>query len=74
LPRMVLCPYVLCLVPRMPHTGRVPHRPEWKGPRVQVNVMLSPEARKMLRALVRRKKLPQSDVVEALIRGEYGKG
>jgi len=36
--------------------------------------MLSPEARKMLRALVRRKKLPQSDVVEALIRGEYGKG
>jgi len=36
--------------------------------------MLSPEAKRMLRALVRRKKLPQSDVVEALIREEYGKG
>jgi len=35
---------------------------------------LGVEARRMLKALVRRKKLPQSEVIEALIRGEYGKG
>lgn len=35
---------------------------------------LGVEARRMLKALVRRKKLPQSEVIEALIREEYGKG
>ncbi len=39
-----------------------------------VKVLLSPEGRRMLKALVRRKKLPQSEVIEAaLIRDEYGK-
>lgn len=49
-------------------------RPEWKGPRVQVNVKLTPEARKMLRALVRRRKVPQSEVIEELIRQAHAKG
>jgi len=31
------------------------------------------EVRRMLKALVRKKKLPQSEVIEALIREEYGK-
>lgn len=59
----------------MAHTTGVPgRRPEWKGPRVQTNVKLSPEARRMLKALVKRRKQPQSEVIEELIRREYGRG
>jgi hypothetical protein len=36
-----------------------------------VKVLLSPEGRRMLKALVRRKNLPQSEVIEELIRREY---
>ena len=46
---------------------------EYKGVRVQVNVKLSPEARKMLKALMKQKKLPQGEVIEGLIREEYKK-
>jgi hypothetical protein len=48
-------------------------RPEWKGERHAVKVMLSPEGRKTLRGLVRRWKLPQSDVIEELLRREREK-
>jgi hypothetical protein len=49
-------------------------RPEWKGERVQVNVKLSAEAKRMLRALARRRKLPMGEYLEALIREEHRKG
>jgi hypothetical protein len=49
-------------------------RPEWKGPRVQVKVLLSPEARRMLKTLARRRKLPMGEYLEALIREEHRKG
>jgi hypothetical protein len=49
-------------------------RPEWKGERHAVKVLLSPQGRRMLRALVKRRKQPQSEVIEELIREEYGKG
>jgi DNA-binding transcriptional ArsR family regulator len=39
-----------------------------------VKVLLSPEARKMLRALARRRKLPMGEYLEALIREEHRKG
>jgi Ribbon-helix-helix protein, copG family len=45
-------------------------RPEWKGERHQVNIRLSPQALKSLRSLVRRWKIPQSDVIEELLRRE----
>jgi hypothetical protein len=48
-------------------------RPEWKGPRVQVKVLLTPEGRRMLKTLARKRKLPMGEYLEALIRGEYGK-
>jgi hypothetical protein len=49
-------------------------RPEWKGPRVAVKVMLRPDAHRMLKTLVRRKHLPQGELIEALIRAEHAKG
>jgi hypothetical protein len=39
-----------------------------------MRVLLSPEARKMLRALARRRKLPMGEYLEALIREEHRKG
>jgi len=38
-----------------------------------VNIKLSPEARRMLRAMAKRRRVPQSEVIEGLIRGEYEK-
>jgi len=34
---------------------------------------MTPEARRMLKTLARRRKLPMGEFLEALIRGEYGK-
>jgi hypothetical protein len=48
-------------------------RPEYKGPRVQVKVTMTPEARRMLETLWRRRKLPMGEFLEALIREGYGK-
>lgn len=48
--------------------------PSGRTPRVQVKVLLSPEARKMLRALARRRKLLMGEYLEALIREEHRKG
>jgi hypothetical protein len=38
-----------------------------------VKVLLSPEARRMLKTLARRQKLPMGEYLEALIRGQYSK-
>jgi len=43
-------------------------RPEWKGERVQVKVLVTPEARKLLKRLARRRHQPMGEVIEALIR------
>jgi DNA-binding PadR family transcriptional regulator len=48
-------------------------RPGWKGPRSQVNIRLTPEGKRMLRRLAKQWKLPQSDVVEELLRAEAEK-
>lgn len=48
-------------------------RPEYKGPRVQVKVTMTPEARRMLETLAHRRKLPMGEFLEALIREGYGK-
>jgi hypothetical protein len=39
-----------------------------------VGHVLGVEVRRMLKALVRRKKLPQSEIIEPLIREEHRKG
>jgi hypothetical protein len=49
-------------------------RPEYKGPRVQEKVIMTPEARRTLKTLAHRRKLPMGEFLEALIREEYGKG
>jgi hypothetical protein len=41
-----------------------------QGERHVVKVVLSPEGRRMLGALVRRRKQPQSEIVEELVRKE----
>jgi hypothetical protein len=48
-------------------------RPEYKGPRVQVKVLMTPEARKMFKRLARQAKLPMGEYLEALIREEHRK-
>jgi hypothetical protein len=49
------------------------HRPDYKGRRLQLNVKVTPEAKRMLKALARRAKLPMGEYLEALIRELYGK-
>ena len=49
-------------------------RPEYKGrPRVEAKVIMTPEARRMLKTLAHRRKLPMGEFLEALIREKYGK-
>ena len=49
------------------------HRPDWKGPRTQVNVKLTPEGKRMLKALARQAKLPIGEYLDGVIRELYGK-
>ena len=53
---------------------RRPPPPEYKGPRVRAKVIMTPEARRMLKTLAHRRKLPMGEFLEALIREGYGKG
>jgi hypothetical protein len=49
------------------------HRPDYKGKRTQLNVKVTPEAKRMLKALARRRKLPMGEYLEDLIRELYEK-
>jgi hypothetical protein len=49
------------------------HRPDWKGRRVQLNVKVTPETKRMLKALARRAKQPMGEYLEDVIRELYGK-
>ncbi len=61
-------------MPQFPLHKYPDSRPEWKGESVEVYVKLSPEGRRMLRVLARRRKLPMGEYLEVLIREEHRKG
>jgi hypothetical protein len=48
--------------------------PNGRDTRIQVKVLLTPEARRMLKTLALHRKLPMEEYLEALIRDLYGKG